>query len=82
MLDLAMCLKRIEGGLQVRYRDGVESPKGTPVRVLMARAHPAGGAASDFPQPGELGLVARVDEGISVWVGSLPPWTLTRSQIS
>jgi hypothetical protein len=72
MSDLAICLERVEGGIRVLYRDGVESSKDNPVRVLMRRAHTAGGTASEFPQPGELGLVERVDEGLAIWLGSLP----------
>lgn len=71
MLNQATCLERVPGGIRVVYRDGTETSKTCPIRVLRRRAHSSGGSESDFPQPGELGLVARVDEGQSVWLGSL-----------
>jgi hypothetical protein len=40
--------------------------------VLCRRMHPNGGAEVELPQVGELGVVAILPNGLSVWLGSLP----------
>lgn len=60
-------------GVMVAFRDGVYFPENGDrfVRVLAARGHASGGASIQLPQVGELGLVAEVDEILSVWLGSI-----------
>lgn len=64
-------------GVLVVFRNGVEVfdvGSGTAevfVRVLARRAHASGGASIDLPEVGEVGLVAEVEPGLRVWMGSL-----------
>lgn len=41
------------------------------VRVGASRAHPTDGSVTNLPSIGELGLVATIDEEVSVWICSL-----------
>ncbi|HWQ07803.1 MAG TPA: hypothetical protein VN436_01800 [Holophaga sp.] len=67
-------------GVLVSYRNAVEHLQGTDdgsdvqsfVRVLERRAHSYGGSTLNLPEVGEMGLVAMVEPGLSVWMGSLP----------
>lgn len=60
-------------GVLVSFRDGAYFPQDGArfVRVLASRGHASGGASIRLPQVGELGVVAEVDELLSVWLGSL-----------
>jgi len=60
-------------GVLVAFRDGSYSLDGntTFVRVLAKRAHPVFGASVLLPEVGEQGIVAELDGGMLVWLGSL-----------
>lgn len=59
-------------GVLVVFRDGSYTVDGehTFVRVLVPRAHNHHGACISLPQPGENGIVAELDGGMMVWMGS------------
>lgn len=61
-------------GVRVRFEDLVLSgfAENDYVRVLQPRMSPSGGAAIWLPEVGELGIVALLDGGAYVWMGSLP----------
>lgn len=60
-------------GVLVTFRDGTWTPdtQQTFCRVLARRAHPKGGASTELPEVGELGMVMELDGGFHIWMGSL-----------
>lgn len=70
-------------GVLVAYRDGSHLPgkDGVYVRVGSRRAHEQGGADSELPQPGEMGVVLEVDESNFVWLCSLHPDKLNQAPL-
>lgn len=63
-------------GVLVRFSNGVQTYDNGEnnslfVRVLCRRAHASGGAEVDLPQVGELGIVADLEDGHQVWLGSI-----------
>ena len=61
-------------GVRVRFKDLVRSgfAQYDFARVLMPRMSPLGGASAWLPEVDEFGLVAELDGGYFVWLGSLP----------
>lgn len=64
-----------EHGVMVAWRDNTATVKNNNgwgfVRVGASRAHPTLGSVSDLPAIGELGLVATIDDEVSIWVCSV-----------
>ncbi len=79
-LHTAIVYKQLpeRAGVLVVYRDGsyaldVGGPDNPVfVRVLQRRAHNLWGSENELPRAGEFGLVAELDGGFGVWLGSFP----------